>query len=274
MAELAVPFPVAVISELLGVPSEGNEHIRPLVSDSTAFIDAAADDDALQRAELAVICIAEYFEQLVEEKRRKPDDGLLSALMEVEAEGERLSHDELIANTMLLYAAGFETTSNLIGNGLRLLLEHPEQMEHLREEPQLLPSAVWEMLRADSPVQLNVRAVLEEVELFGRTHPRGTQFLVLQGSGNHDDGVYPEAESFDVGRFAGTETPPPLSFGWGAHHCLGAHLARAEAEIVFGALLQRFEQIELDRAALGDRPPHYRSSFTLRGLDRLPVRVS
>jgi cytochrome P450 len=273
MAELAVPFPVAVISELLGVPSEGNEHIRPLVSDSTAFIDAAADDAALQRAELAVISIAEYFEQLVEEKRRKPDDGLLSALMQVEAEGDRLSHEELIANTMLLYAAGFETTSNLIGNGLRLLLEHPEQMERLREEPQLLPSAVWEMLRADSPVQLNVRAVLEEVELFGRTHPRGTQFLVLQGSGNHDDEVYPDAGSFDVGRFAGTETPPPLSFGWGAHHCLGAHLARAEAETVFGALLQHFEQIELDRAALGDRPPHYRPSFTLRGLDRLPVRV-
>ena len=273
LAELAVPFPVAVISELLGVPSEGNEHIGPLVDDSTAFIDAAADDVALRRAEVAVIEIAEYFEQLIEEKRRRPDDGLLCALMQAEAEGDRLSHEELIANTMLLYAAGFETTSNLIGNGLRLLLLHEEQMERLRDAPLLMPSAVWEMLRADSPVQLNVRAALDEVDLFGRTHPRGTQFLILQGSGNHDDRVYPDAESFEVGRFAGTDSPPPLSFGWGAHHCLGAHLARAEAEIVFGALLQRFDEIRLDAPLLDDRPLHYRPSFTLRGLDRLPVRV-
>jgi cytochrome P450 len=273
MAELAVPFPVAVISELLGVPSEGNEHIRPLVTDSTAFIDAAADDMALRRAEAAVIAIAEYFEELIEEKRRRPDDGLLCALMHVEAEGDRLSHEELVANTMLLYAAGFETTSNLIGNGLRLLLAHPEEMQRLRDDPGLIPSGVWEMLRADSPVQLNVRAVLEEVELFGRTHERGTQFLILQGSGNHDERVYPGAERFDVGRFAGPETPPPLSFGWGAHHCLGAHLARAEAETVFGVLLQRFTDIALDTAELGGEPLHYRPSFTLRGLDRLPVTL-
>lgn len=274
MAELAIPFPVAVISELLGVPSEGNEQIGPLVNDSTALIDAAADDETLDRAEVAVVAIAEYFEDLIDQKRRRPDEGLLSALMDAEAEGDRLSHEELIANTMLLYAAGFETTSNLIGNGLWALLRHPGQLERLRREPDLLPSAVWEMLRFDSPVQLNARAVLEEVELFGEMHARGTQFVVLQGSGNRDGSVYDDAETLDVSRFTSPETAPPLSFGWGPHHCLGAHLARAEGEIVFSALLDRFEQITLDPDALPSGLPHYRPSFTLRGLDSLPVLVS
>ena len=274
IADLAVPFPVAVISELLGVPSDGNEHLRPLVHDSTAFIDAAADDLALQRAETAVIAIAEFFEELIAQKRRRPDDGLLSALMTVETEGDRLSHEELIANTMLLYAAGFETTSNLIGNGLWMLLSNPDQMERLRAQAELIPSSVWEMLRWDSPVQLNVRTVLEEVELFGRVHRRGTQFLVLQGSANRDGTVFADAGRVDVSRFSSPDTPPPLSFGWGAHHCLGAHLARAEGEIVFAALLQRFAEISLDGTALAAQSPHYRRSFTLRGLDSLPVRVA
>jgi len=274
MAELAIPFPVAVISELLGVPTEGNEHIRPLVHDSTSLIDAAADDEAIARGEAAVATIAEYFIELIEEKRKRPDDGLLSALITVEAEGDRLSIEELIGNTMLLYAAGFETTSNLIGNGLQLLLDHPDQMQRLRDDRSLMASAVWEMLRHDSPVQLNGRSALDDVELLGRPFERGTSFVVLQGCGNHDDATYPDAGRFDVGRFTDARTPPPLSFGWGAHHCLGAHLARAEGEIVFDALLDRFGELSLDEAALGGDRPHYRPSFTLRGLDALPVRAT
>jgi cytochrome P450 len=274
MSELAIPFPVAVISELLGVPREGNEHIRPLVHAITAFIDPAADDETLDRAAVAGLELFEYFSALIDEKRAQPDDRLLSALIEVEEAGERLSFDELLGNTLLLYAAGFETTSNLIGNGLRLLLNHPDQMDRLRADRSLVPSAMWEILRADSPVQLNNRVALEEVELFGRTFTRGSSFIVLQGSGNHDEAVYTDAEAFDVGRFAGPDVPPPLSFGWGAHHCLGAHLARAEGEIAFGALLDRFSDITLDMSALPDGQPHYRPSFTLRGLDALPVTVT
>jgi cytochrome P450 len=274
MAHLAIPFPVAVISELLGVPRDGNEHIQPLVRAGTAFIDPAADDESLERAGAAVMELGAFFAELIEEKRARPDDRLLSALIEVEASGDRLSPDELIANTILLYAAGFETTSNLIGNGLRLLLRHPDQMERLRAERDLLPSAMWEILRADSPVQLNNRVVLEEVEIFGAVRPRGSSFIVLQGSANHDETVYPDPERFDVARFAAEDVPPPLSFGWGAHHCLGAHLARAEGEIAFGALLDRFATIELDEAALPDGRLHYRPSFTLRGLDALPVAVT
>lgn len=273
MTHLAIPFPVAVISELLGVPREGNEHIRPWVHASTAFIDPAADDEKLERARDAIEALVVYFSELVEQKRTHPDDRLLSALIEVEAEGERLSPEELIANTLLLYAAGFETTSNLIGNGLRLLLRHPDQMDRLRSDRSLLASAMWEILRADSPVQLNNRVVLAETEIFGELRPRGSSFIILAGSANHDDAVYPDAERFDVARFTRPDVPPPLSFGWGAHHCLGAHLARAEGEIAFGALLDRFDSMDLDVDALPDGQLHYRPSFTLRGLDSLPVTV-
>jgi cytochrome P450 len=265
---------VAVISELLGVPREGNEHIRPLVHDITSFIDAAATEEQLERAAASGLQLVEYFTGLIAEKRRHPDDRLLSALIEVEEAGDRLSPEELLGNTLLLYAAGFETTSNLIGNGLWLLLQHPGEWDRLRADRSLLGPAMWEILRADSPVQLNNRVVLEEVELFGELRPRGTSFIVLQGSGNHDEDVYPDPGRFDVGRFAAADVPPPLSFGWGAHHCLGAHLARAEGEIAFGALLDRFERLELDTGALGADRPRFRASFTLRGLESLPVRAA
>lgn len=274
MADLAIPFPVAVISELLGVPREGNEHVQPLVRDVTSFIDAAADDVALERAERSSEELAEYFTDMIEQKRAHPDDRLLSALIQVEEAGDRLSHEELLTNTVLLYAAGFETTSNLIGNGLRLLLVNPDEMARLRGDRSLLPSAIWEILRADSPVQLNNRVALEEVELFGTRYRRGSSFVVLQGSGNHDHRVYPDPARFDIARFGSPDAPPPLSFGWGPHHCLGAHLARAEGEIAFGALLDAFSAIELDTAMLPDGALHYRPSFTLRGLDALPVTVT
>lgn len=271
MAELAVPFPVAVISELLGVPRDGNDHILPLVRSATALIDAAADEATTEAAQLDVVELAMFFVGLVEEKRATPDDGLLSALIQVEESGDRLSPEELIANTILLYAAGFETTSNLIGNGLRLLLTHPDQMDRLRTEPDLIPSAILEMLRYDSPVQLNMRFALEPVELFGELHPRGTAFVVLQGGANHDPSAYPDPQRFDVARFVDGTAPQPLSFGWGAHHCLGAHLARAEGEIVFERLLAGADRIELDLDRLGPDGLRYRHSFTLRGLESLPV---
>lgn len=271
MAELAVPFPVAVISELLGVPRDGNDHILPLVRSATALIDAAADDATTEAAQLDVVELAMFFVGLIEEKRATPDEGLLSALIQVEESGDRLSPEELIANTILLYAAGFETTSNLIGNGLRLLLTHPDQMDRLRAEPDLIPSAILEMLRYDSPVQLNMRFALEPVELFGELHPRGTAFVVLQGGANHDPSAYPDPQRFDVARFTDGTAPQPLSFGWGAHHCLGAHLARAEGEIVFERLLAGADSIELDLDQLGPDGLRYRHSFTLRGLESLPV---
>ncbi len=269
IAELAIPFPVAVISELLGVPRDGNEHIQPLVRAITAFIDPASSPEAIAEAEVAGMELAAYFTELIDEKRARPDDRLLSALIEVEESGDRLTTDELLANTLLLYAAGFETTSNLIGNGLRLLILHPDQWGLLRDDRTLLPSAIVEILRADSPVQLNNRVALEEVELFGQHWSRGASFIVLQGSGNHDERIYDDPGRFDVTRFTG-DAPPPLSFGYGAHHCLGAHLARAEGELAFAALLDHFAEFHVDDPE-GLGLPRYRPSFTLRGLESLPV---
>jgi len=274
MADLAVPYPVAVISELLGVPQEGNEHILPLVRALTALIDPASSPEATAKGEAAGMEIAVYFLGLVEEKRAHPDDRLLSALIQVEEAGDKLSIEELITNIVLLYAAGFETTSNLIGNGLLLLLNNPDQMQRLRAEPQLMGPAILEMLRADSPVQMNVRVALEPVELFGELHPRGASFVVLQSCGNHDSSVYPLGEKFDLARFTNSEAPQPLSFGWGAHHCLGAHLARAEGEIVFRSLLERFENMSIDTSAQGSDLPIFRPSFTLRGLESLLIQVN
>lgn len=274
MTQVAVPFPVAVISELLGAPRDGNEHIRPLVHAMTSLIDAAADGAAREAGLVAAMDLAVYFADLIETKREAPDDRLLSALVRVESEGDRLSPEELIANTLLLYAAGFETTSNLIGNGLRLLLEHPEEMELLRTSPDLTASAVMEMLRHDSPVQLNVRFALEDVELFGERFGRGTEFVVLQGAANHDPDAYRDPSAFDVRRFTSPEAPQPLSFGWGAHHCLGAHLARAEGEIFFSSLLGMAERVALEPEVIASGGPRYRRSFTLRGLESLRVRLS
>ena len=274
MADLAVPYPVAVISELLGVPQEGNEHILPLVRALTALIDPASSPEATAEGEAAGMEIAVYFLGLVEEKRAHPDDRLLSALIQVEEAGDKLSIEELITNIVLLYAAGFETTSNLIGNGLLLLLNNPDQMQRPRAEPQLMGPAILEMLRADSPVQMNVRVALEPVELFGELHPRGASFVVLQSCGNHDSSVYPLGEKFDLARFTNSEAPQPLSFGWGAHHCLGAHLARAEGEIVFRSLLERFENMSIDTSAQGSDLPIFRPSFTLRGLESLLIQVN
>ncbi len=269
MSTLALPFPVAVISELLGVPQDQDGEFLARVHAMTRLIDVAADQSAIDAGLIAGAEMAQFFVELVEHKREHPDDGLLSALIDVEEEGDRLSTEELIVNSMLMYAAGFETTSNLIGNGVWALLRFPDQMQRLRDDPSLMGSAVWEMLRFDSPVQLNARFSLIDTTLLGELVPRGRMVTILQGAANHDGLIYDAPERFDIGRFAIDGTPPPLSFGWGAHHCLGAHLARAEGEIFFSMLLDRFGSIGLAGAE-----PRYRESFTLRGLESLEIRAS
>ena len=267
---LAIPFPVAVISALLGVPNDLDDTVRALVRDSTALIDVAATPEATEAGIESVTKLGEIFTTLIAEKRTNPGDDLLTGLIQAEADGDKLSERELIANALLLYAAGFETTSNLIGNGLWQLLSHPNQMQILREQRDLLPSALTEILRFDSPVQLNGRVALETTELFDRTFERGESAITLLGAANRDPKRYVDPESFDVARFSRErgDVPPPLSFGWGVHHCLGAHLAQVEGEIVFGRLLDTFSEI-----SLAGPEPRYRDSFTLRGLETLEIAL-
>ena len=263
MTGLAFRLPAAVISEMVGVPDADHAKVRSLVQQTTVFLELAPDPAEIKAGEVAGEELREFIGELVKEKRSDPGDDLLSALISAEQDGDRLSPDEVIANTLLLYAAGFETTSNLIGNGTLALLRNPEQIERLRREPSLVPNAVEEILRFDSPVAFNARAALAEASVVGLDLEWGTTLIVVQGAANHDPAVFTNPSAFDVGR----REAGVLSFGFGAHHCLGAALARSEGRLVFEGLLNRFEKWEL----VGPDVPVFRPRMTLRGLESLLV---
>jgi cytochrome P450 len=263
---LGFPLPVAVIGELVGVPTEDHARFRSLVRTGAASLELNADIEVLKAANAALTEMTAYFEDLVEERRRAPREDLLSALIAVEEGGDTIGRAELIANVILLFAAGFETTTNLIGNGTVALCCHPDQLARVRADRALIPSAVEEILRYDSPVQLDGRQALVDAKLpDGSAVPAGDTVLTLLGAANRDPDRFTDPERFDVGRIDNA----PLSFAWGIHHCLGAGLARVEGQCVLAGLLDRFTTIELL-----DDPPCWRRSLTLRGLDRLRVRLA
>jgi cytochrome P450 len=262
---VAFRFPMSVIGELVGVPESDRDQFRTLVRASTAMIEASPDTESLAVAEQAMEEMVAYFRDLVARRRRAPEGDLLSAMIAIEDEdGDRLSEDELISTAILLFAAGFETTTNLIGNGTWSLLQHADAIRRLREAPGMLAGAVEEMLRFESPVQLDARSALVDADIDGQRVEAGTSVVTLLGAANRDPAFFVEPNAFDVGRHPNV----PLSFGWGIHHCLGAHLARLEGEIVFGRMLDRFDSIELDGPE-----PRWRQSVTLRGLEELRVVV-
>lgn len=264
MEALAWRLPATVISELVGVPAADREEFRAIVRDIIVLLEVGAAPEAYERGLAAGARTRAYFVDLVARKRAEPEDDLLSALIAVEEEGDRLTEAELITTMVLLFAAGFETTTNLIGNGLWLLLRNPEQMALLREDRGLLGGFIEEALRYESPVQLNARYVFEDLEIGGAAIAAGSTVVEFLGGANRDPLRFADPETFDITR----PDNQPLSFGFGIHHCLGAHLARAEGRAVFEALLDRFDTIESTEA-----DPPWRG-FTLRGLERLPVRVA
>lgn len=201
---------------------------------------------------------------MIEERRREPRDDLVSRLVEAEDEGDKLTADETKVMLRLLLAAGNETTTNLIGNGMRALLDHPQQLALLRERPELATAAVEELLRYDSPVQVDGRMTVRDAEVGGTTVKAGTRVAPLIGSANHDPAKFDRPGELDITR----SDIGNISFGRGIHHCLGAPLARLEGRIALEVLLERFP-----RLAFGTRPPKYRPSIVLRGLEHLDVRV-
>ncbi len=265
--ELALRLPIAVISEMLGVPESYWPELQPLVRAATATLEINVSLDQLEAAAHAAREIAQCFEDLIDQRRHSPTDDLLSHLIHVEEAGDQLSHDELISTVILLFGAGFETTTNLIGNGLLALLDHPDELQRLRDDRSLLASAVEELLRWDSPVQIDGRQAFTDVEVHGVPVAAGDQVVTLLGAANRDPRVHPEPERFDVGRGAAQL----MSFGAGIHFCLGAPLARAEGRVVLDQLLDRFPVIE---PAWGAERPRYRDSIVLRGLQSLPVRFA
>jgi cytochrome P450 len=262
---LAFPLPIAVICHLLGVPAEDQAQFRAWGHDVAATLDPQLAAAARTQSRAAEVALTRYLQDLVRERRANPDDSILSALIAAEEEGDRLSSGEVVRMAFLLLIAGFETTVNLIGNGTVALLGDPDGWDRLRQDPSLVPAAIEEMLRYDSPVQLTSRIATEEVEVGGRVIPAGRTVLVAIGGANRDPKVFERPDEFRIDR------PDPgrhLSFSLGLHHCLGAALARLEGRIAIEELTRRYPALELTAR------PSRRSQLVLRGFESVPVRVS
>jgi cytochrome P450 len=266
VADLAYPLPFTVICELLGMPEGEREHIREASHTLAGTLDPIVSPTIVEEALAASELIRSYVSDVVAWKRQHPADDLLTALVEAEEEGDKLSERELLDQVVLLYIAGHETTVNLIGNGTLALLRHRAAYEELAGDPGLAVNTVEELLRYDSPVQFSRRITLVDLELGGQRIEAGSFVLTCLGSANHDpDRWGGDADELSVTRPGAAQH---LSFGSGIHHCLGAALARLEAQVALSTLSRRFPAAEL-----GDGPVEWNGRIVLRGLDRLPVSL-
>src|SRR5882724_5598719 len=264
--DFAFRLPVTIICDVLGIPEEHREAFYKGSRDGGRLLDPVPMTPAeIAEANPGNMMAQMYFQQLFELRRRSPGDDLTTQLVQAEEDGSKLTNEELTANIILLFGAGHETTVNLIGNGLLALHRNPEQLALLKAKPELTTNAIEEFLRYDSSVQMTGRVALEEIEdLGGKRIPKGESVLCLLGSANRDPAVYPDRpERLDITR----PNVRPLSFGGGIHFCLGAQLARIEAEIAIATLLRRLPDLRLDDAV----NPEWRPTFVLRGLKRLPA---
>ena len=262
--DLAYPLPVAVICEMLGVPVEDHVTFREWSRQAARSLDpeeALSPEEQEQRRNV-IESFRNYFRGLIAERRKNPQDDLISALIAAEDEGNKLSEQELLSTCILLLIAGHETTVNLIGNGTLALLRHPDQLAKLQGDPSLAQSAVEEVLRYDPPVQFTGRIALEEMEVGGATLQKGQQSVILLAAANRDAAQFPDPDRFDITR----EGNQHIAFSFGIHFCLGAPLARVEGQIALSTLVRRFDNLALETEA-----PEYKENIVLRGLAALPV---
>ena len=263
--DFAFRLPVTVICDMLGIPEGHREMFYTGARGSGRILEPVPmTPEEVQQANAGQAMTKMYFDQLFDLRRKNPGDDLTTQLLQAEEEGSKLSNEELYANIVLLFGAGHETTVNLIGNGLLALFRNPDQLALLKAKPELIGNAIEEFLRYDSSVQMTGRTTLEDVELGGKHIAKGESVLCLLGSANHDPAVYADhPERLDITR----PNVKPLSFGGGIHFCLGAQLARIEAEIAINSLIRRIPELRLDDA----ENPEWRPSFVLRGLKQLPA---
>jgi cytochrome P450 len=264
--DFAFRLPVTIICDMLGIPEEHREMFYNSSRDGGRILDPVPmSPEEIAKGNAGNAMAQMYFQQLFELRRKNPGDDLTTQLVQAEEDGSKLSNEELTANIILLFGAGHETTVNLIGNGLLALHRNPDQLELLKKNPSLITNAIEEFLRYDSSVQMSGRVALEDIEnLGGKRIPKGESVLCLLGSANRDPAVYPDRpDQLDIAR----PNVRPLSFGGGIHHCLGAQLARIEAEVAIATLLRRLPELRLDNP----ENPEWRPTFVLRGLKRLPA---
>ena len=263
MSAFALPLPLKVISEMLGIPESWRLSFHHQI---VRLIEV--NDQPVRRAirwAPAMPKLVRFFEDLIDLKRREPDDHMISRLIAAEEAGDHLSRDELIAMIFLLLFAGHETSVNLIGNGVLALLDHPEQMAHLRAHPEAMDGAVEEMLRYTNPVEYGtMRFATRDVSIAGTLIAKGDMVLALGASANRDEAAFPAADTFDVTRADNRH----LALGFGLHYCLGASLGRLEARVALDALVRRFPDLRL---AVPRETLRWRQSSGLRGLVALPV---
>jgi cytochrome P450 len=265
IGDFAFPLPFTVISELLGMPDTDTERLRELSGLVVRSLEPVVDPDLLRAIADAGASMREMVGEAIAWKRRNPSDDMLSALIAAEEHGDVLSDEELTEQVALLYIAGHETTVNLIGNGLLALLTHEDQLARLRTEPALVANAVDELLRYDSPVQMSRRITLEEVEVGGKRIEPGAFVVLVLASANRDEERWGgTAEQLDLARDG---AHAHVSFGGGSHYCLGAALARLEAQVALGTIVDRFPAMRLDGT------PEWNGRINLRGLECLPVSV-
>lgn len=264
--EFSAPLPTIVIAELLGVPAEDQEWFKEKSTAVAQFDPTAPGAREAAAGQIGpAVELGRYLAEVLEQRRREPRDDLLTALLAAEIDGERLSEPELIGFAFLLLVAGNETTTNLISNAAVLLDRHREQRRLLLDEPARMPRAIEEFLRYDSPVQGLARTTRAPVTLHGVAVPEGGKVLLLFGSANRDERSIPDPERFDVLR----DPNPHLAFGFGAHFCLGANLARLEAKVAFEELLARLPDYRMTESRV-----QRTCSGPIRGALSLPVAVS
>jgi cytochrome P450 len=260
--DLAFRLPVTVISEMLGVPREDHEQLRAWTSAAVAALDPNDNVADLLPAADGLRAMRTYFDGLVDVRRRALGDDLLSGMIAAEDEGDHLSHDELLDTTLLLFAAGHETTVNLISGGMLNLLRHPAELQRLQADPSLINTAVEELLRFGPPVQFTARTTTTDVDVAGKHLPAGSELIVMIAGANRDPAVFDEPDVLDIGR----EENRHLSFGGGIHLCLGAPLARVEGQEAIGRLVRRFPGLRLV-----DDQIEWKPTTTIRGPSRLSL---
>jgi cytochrome P450 len=266
IADFAGPLPALVIMDMLGVPRSELKRVKRLSDEMALFIGSTRDSpEKYARAEAGTREMAQLFLSLIEQRRRAPKGDLLTQLVQAEEAGDRLSDDELVATCIILLFAGHETTTHHLANGLRALLLFPAELARLRRNPALAPAAVEELLRYDGPIGALVRIVREPHELHGKALAAGERVFLLMNSANRDPRAYGDPDRVDLGR----DGPPHLTFGFGAHICLGFPLARLEGQVALPAVLARWHRIEL-----AESKGEWLDSMVLRGMTAMPLRVS